>query len=104
MLPRHFQHPPQVRRFHISDGPFLREQVSVRIDFSRPCRPTDDVVIETSSGTLRDECLNLHWVETLAEARAVIEAWRRDYNESRPHMDFGHRTPSEYLWLTSPSP
>jgi putative transposase len=43
-------------------------------------------------------------VETLTEAKAIVEAWRRDYNESRPHMALGHRTPQEYLLLTSPSP
>ncbi len=51
----------------------------VRIDFSRPGKPTDNAFIETFNGSLRDECLNLHWFETMAEARSVIEAWRRDY-------------------------
>ena len=32
---------------------------------------------------------------TLAEARQVIEAWRREYNESRPHRALGERTPTE---------
>ena len=59
----------------------------VRIDFSRPGKPTDNAVIETFNGSLRDECLNLHWFETMAEARVTVEAWRRNYNESRPHMD-----------------
>ncbi len=36
----------------------------------------------------------------MAEAKDVIEAWRRDYNESRPHMALGHRTPQEYRLLT----
>jgi putative transposase len=74
-----------------------------RIDFSRPGRPTDNAFIETFNGSLRDECLNLHWFATVAEAKAVIEAWRRDYNESRPHMALGHRTPQEYLLRTDPS-
>jgi putative transposase len=72
-----------------------------RIDFSRPGKPTDNAFIETFNGSLRDECLNLHWFETLAEARKEIEAWRRDYNESRPHMALGQRTPQEYRSLTS---
>ena len=46
----------------------------VRIDFSRPGKPTDNAFIETFNGSLRDECLNLHWFETLSDARAVIEA------------------------------
>ena len=41
-------------------------------------------------------CLNAHWFLSLADARAKIEAWRRDYNESRPHMSLGWLTPLEY--------
>ncbi len=67
-----------------------------RIDFSRPGKPTDNAFIETFNGSLRDECLNVHWVESLAEARRLIEAWRVEYNESRPHMALGNIPPSEY--------
>lgn len=56
-----------------------------KIDFIRPGKPTDNCHIAAFNGSFRDECLNLHWFETLCEAKAVIEAWRRDYNESRPH-------------------
>ena len=76
----------------------------VRTDFSRPGKPTDNAFIETFNGSLRDECLNLHWFETMAEAKGMIEAWQRDYNESRPHMGLGHRTPQEYRLLTGGSP
>lgn len=68
----------------------------VRLDFSRPGKPTDNCVIETFNGSLRDECLNVHWFESLAEARRVLEAWRRDYNESRPHSALKDLTPVEY--------
>ena len=47
-----------------------------RIDFSRPGKPTDNAFIESFNGSLRDECLNVHWFETLAEAQRLIEAWR----------------------------
>ena len=59
---------------------------------SRPTTPTS----ETFNGSLRDECLNLHWFETLAEARQLIEAWQVDYNVSRPHMALGNIPPAEY--------
>ncbi len=68
----------------------------VRIDFSRPGKPTDNCFIETFNGSLRDECLNVHWFETLEEAKARIEAWRRDYNESRPHQALRDQTPAEF--------
>jgi putative transposase len=67
-----------------------------RIDFSRPGKPTDNAHIETFNGSFRDECLNLHWFETIDEARRLIEAWRVDYNESRPHMALGNIPPAEY--------
>ncbi|WP_155006270.1 IS3 family transposase [Sphingomonas hengshuiensis] len=67
----------------------------VTLDFSRPGKPTDNVV-ESFNGRLRDECLNRHWFLSLEDARAKIEAWRRDYNESRPHTSLGWLTPIEY--------
>ena len=67
-----------------------------RIDFSRPGKPTDNCYVETFNGSLRDECLNLHWFETLEDAKAIIEAWRRDYNETRPHMALKDAAPEEY--------
>jgi putative transposase len=72
----------------------------VRIDFSRRGKPTDNAFIETFNGTLRDECLNLHWFDDLAQAGAIIETWRRDYNESRPHMALGNLAPAEYASRT----
>ena len=72
-----------------------------RIDFSRPGKPTDNAFIETFNGSLRDECLNLHWFETIDEARRLVEAWRIDYNESRPHMALGNQTPQEYALRAS---
>jgi putative transposase len=69
---------------------------NVRIDFSRPGKPTDSCFVETFNGALRDECLNVHWFESLERARAIIEAWRQDYNASRPHLALAETTPSEY--------
>jgi putative transposase len=44
-----------------------------RIDFSRPGKPTDNAHIEMFNGSLRDECLNLHWFQTIVEAKQIIE-------------------------------
>ena len=68
----------------------------VQIDFSRPGKPTDNAHVESFNGTLRAECLDAHWFATLAEAKQVIESWRCEYNESRPHRSLGERTPSEF--------
>jgi putative transposase len=67
-----------------------------RIDFSRPGKPTDNCYVETFNGSLRDECLNVHWFETMEDAKAIVEAWRRDYNETRPHMALKDVAPEEY--------
>lgn len=68
----------------------------VRIDFSRPGKPTDNGHVETFNGSLRDECLNVHWFDSMPHAKAIIEAWRRDYNESRPHMALADVAPGEF--------
>jgi putative transposase len=70
-------------------------RAGVQIDFSRPGKPTDNAYVESFNGTLRAECLDAHWFATLTEAKQVIETWRREYNESRPHRALGERTPHE---------
>ena len=69
---------------------------NVKIDFSRPGKPTDNAFVESFNGTFRSECLNTHWFADLREAKALIEAWRKEYNESRPHASLADRTPSEF--------
>lgn len=71
-----------------------------KIDFSRPGKPTDNCFIETFNGSLRDECLNVHWFTSLTEVQAIVEAWRVDYNEIRPHMALKDQTPTEYARRT----
>jgi putative transposase len=71
-------------------------QNRAKIDFSRPGKPIDNAFIESFNGTFRDECLNVHWFETLAEAKQLIETWRQEYNGSRPHRALNERTPSEF--------
>lgn len=69
---------------------------ATRIDFSRPGKPTDNCFVETFNGSFRDECLNVHWFETMEDAKGTIEAWRRDYNETRPHMALKDIAPEEF--------
>ena len=68
----------------------------VKLDFSRPGKPTDNAVIESFNGRLRDECLNQHWFLSFDEARTVTEARREHHNRVRPHCALGNRTPSEF--------
>lgn len=68
----------------------------IRRHFIAPGKPVENAFIESFNGRLRDECLDQHWFESLAEAQAVIEAWRQDYNGQRPHGALGRLTPLEY--------
>jgi putative transposase len=52
--------------------------------------------IESFQDKLRDECLNRELFGNLREARVILESWRVEYNERRPHSALGYRTPSEY--------
>src|SRR5687767_5047209 len=61
-----------------------------------PGKPTQNAYIESFNGRFRDECLNEHWFTSLAHARAVIEDWRREYNEERPKKGLGGLTPAAY--------
>jgi putative transposase len=69
----------------------------VQLDFTRPGKPTDNGLCESFNVRLRDECLNTHEFESLEQAKRIIEAWRRDYNDHRPHGSLGKLTPSEYV-------
>ena len=69
----------------------------VELDFSRPATPTDNAYIESFNARLRQELLNASWFLSLADAKARMEEWRKEYNEERPHMALKNLTPKEYL-------
>jgi len=69
---------------------------ALAIEFSRSGKPTDNAFIESFNGTVRDECLNGHWFTTLDDAKEKIEAWRQEYNVSRPHRALGEFPPTEF--------
>lgn len=69
----------------------------VTLDFSRPGKPTDNAFIEAFNGRFRAECLNAHWLMSLEDAAEKLEAWRRDYNEERPHGAIGNKVPADLM-------
>lgn len=73
----------------------------IKLAFSRPGKPTDNPFIEAFNGRFREECLDQNWFESLDDARTIIEAWRKDYNQVRPHSSLDHLTPAAYKdnWL-----
>jgi putative transposase len=69
----------------------------VKLDYTRPGKPTDNGLIESFNGRLRDEFLNVNEFITMQDAREKLKAWQHDYNHHRPHGSLGHLTPSEYV-------
>ena len=69
--------------------------------FIEPGKPIENAYIESFNAHFRDECLNDNWFTTLADARELIEQWRQDYNQRRPHSSLGYRTPEEFAQLAA---
>lgn len=75
----------------------------VKLDFSRPGKPTDNAYIESFNGRVRQECLNEHWFISLEDAQEKLDDWREDYNQHRPHSALGNATPAEFAAQSSAS-
>ena len=69
------------------------DETGVGWHYIAPGKPQQNGFIESFNGRLRDELLNETLFRSLPHARAVLEAWRRDYNEERPHSKLGWMTP-----------
>jgi putative transposase len=61
-----------------------------------PGSPWENPHIESFHDKLRDECLNREVFGSLLEAQIILEQWRNEYNDERPHSSLGYRTPTEY--------
>jgi putative transposase len=61
-----------------------------------PGKPTQNAFVESFNARLRDELLNETLFTSLAQVRAVLAAWKNDYNDVRPHGALGNLTPAEY--------
>jgi putative transposase len=66
-----------------------------------PGKPIQNAFAESFNSRFRDECLNQHHFTTLDDARALIEAWRQDYNSVRPHTSLRGETPERFFELWS---
>ena len=62
-----------------------------------PGKPWQNGTNESFNDKFRDECLSLEWFRSRAEAKVIIEAWRRHYNDVRPHSSLGNLTPREFI-------
>lgn len=77
-------------------------QHGVKLRFIRPGKPVENCIVESFNGTFRKDCLDAHWFEDLGHARRVIESWRLDYNNDRPHSVLGDLAPAEFAALREP--
>ena len=69
-------------------------RLGVKTLFIEPGSPWENGYIESFNGKLRDELLDREVFTTLKEAKVLIEQWRREYNEFRPHSAKGYRPPA----------
>jgi transposase InsO family protein len=69
-------------------------RVGVKTLFIEPGSPWENGYIESFNGKLRDELLNREVFTTLTEVTVLIEQWRREYNQVRPHSSVGYRPPA----------
>ncbi len=88
----------------VDNGPELRGrdldrwayEHGVRLFFIDPGKPMQNGSIESFNGRFREECLDQSWFTSLPEARRIIEAWRLDYNQDRPHTSLRMATPAAF--------
>lgn len=100
---------PDVLR--VDNGPEFRgktlqdwaERNGVRIHYIDPGRPTQNGTIESFNSIVRAECLELRSVDSIREARQIMDEWREDYNHHRPHGSLGDATPIEFA-AAAPAP
>ncbi len=70
------------------------ERVGVQTLYVEPGSPREIGYIESFNGNLRDALLNAEIFTSQRETQILIEAWRREYNEVRPHRSLGNRPPA----------
>jgi transposase InsO family protein len=94
-VPQHLRsdNGPEFIAYAIQD--WLREK-QIKTLYIKPGSPWENPYIESFHDKLRDECLNRELFGTLAEARVILESWRVEYNEHRPHSSLGQQTPEEF--------
>ena len=84
---------PEFIAYCIQD--WLKAQ-EIKTLYIKPGSPWENGHIESFHDKLRDECLNRELFGNLHEARVILESWRVEYNERRPHSSLGYQTPNEY--------
>ena len=71
-------------------------QANIDTAFIDPGKPWLNGMNESLNGKFRDECLNMQWFKNRIDAKILIEEFRRQFNEVRPHSSLGQLTPAEF--------
>ena len=79
------------------------ERIGVRTLFIEPGSPWENGYVESFNGKLRDELLNGEIFYTLKEAESLVQGWRREYNQVRPHSSLGYQPPAPEATLLQPA-
>lgn len=82
----------------------LREWLSgleVKTLYIEPGSPWENGYCESFNGKMRDEFLNGEIFYSLKEAQVLVERWRREYNQVRPHSSLGYKPPAPVAVLPS---
>jgi putative transposase len=75
---------------------WLTKEARIDTAFIDPGKPWQNGSNESFNGKLRDECLSMQWFKNRIDAKILIEEFRRQYNEVRPHSSLGQLTPAEF--------
>jgi transposase InsO family protein len=78
------------------------DRTRVKTLYIEPGSPWENGYCESFNGKLQDECLKGEIFYTLTEAKVLIERWRREYNQVRPHSALGYRPPAPEAILPLP--
>lgn len=73
--------------------------VGAKTAYIAPGSPWENGFVESFNARLRDELLNGEIFYSLAEARVIIETWRRHFNTVRPHASLGYRAPAPEVFV-----
>ncbi|HIG26637.1 MAG TPA: transposase [Verrucomicrobiales bacterium] len=72
------------------------DDMKVKTIYITPGSPWEQGHIESFHDKFRDECLNRELFGSLKVARVIVEQWRKEYNQQRPHSSLGYSSPDEY--------
>jgi len=72
------------------------EEKGCKTIYIKPGSPWENPYIESFNGKFRDECLNMEVFRKVRGAQVVVQEWRKEYNEFRPHSALGNLTPAEF--------